>query len=155
MPAEFEAFLFAPVREEPNGMTLSVVSALARLDIDPWQEAASLAILPIEVATRRLASLIATLPGASLDCPKPDEIAASLIALLPGHGRIRNPQHETFLGFDVSPKTRAAICVFIALLALAVQCSISSGQSPTLDDGMLAPVSGSYITQRLSTVSAA
>ena len=34
-------------------MLLSVLSALARLDIDPWQEAAQLAGLPGETATRR------------------------------------------------------------------------------------------------------
>jgi hypothetical protein len=37
---EFENFLFAPIGEDSNGMVLSVLSALARLDIDPWQEAA-------------------------------------------------------------------------------------------------------------------
>lgn len=30
----------------PNGMTLSVVSALARLDLDPYREAARLAAMP-------------------------------------------------------------------------------------------------------------
>ena len=43
--SEFDAFLFAPIGEEKNGMLLSVVSALARLNIDPWQEAANLATL--------------------------------------------------------------------------------------------------------------
>jgi hypothetical protein len=41
--SDFDAFLFAPVGEERNGMLLSVLSALARLDVDPWQEAARLA----------------------------------------------------------------------------------------------------------------
>ncbi len=59
---EFDDFLFASIGEEPSGMLLSVVSALARLDVDPWQEAAKLARLPVEAATQRLASLIATLP---------------------------------------------------------------------------------------------
>ena len=51
---EFENFLFAPIGADRNGMLLSVLSALARLDIDPWQEAAQLAALPEETATRRL-----------------------------------------------------------------------------------------------------
>lgn len=58
---EFEDFLFAPIGADRNGMLLSVLSALARLDIDPWEEAARLAALPGEAATRRLSSLIATL----------------------------------------------------------------------------------------------
>jgi len=80
---EFDDFLFAPIGEERNGMLLSVVSALARLDIDPWQEAANLAQLPGTTATRRLASLIESLPdtpSANLD---PGTIAARLIARLP------------------------------------------------------------------------
>ena len=59
--SEFDAFLFAPIGEDKNGMLLSVVSALARLNVDPWQEAAQLAGLPGDTATRRLASLIASI----------------------------------------------------------------------------------------------
>ena len=33
--SEFDAFLFAHIGEEKNGMLLSVLSALARLDLDP------------------------------------------------------------------------------------------------------------------------
>jgi hypothetical protein len=60
--SEFDVFLFAPIGEDRNGMLLSVLSALARLHVDPWQEAAKLARLPREAATQRLASLIAALP---------------------------------------------------------------------------------------------
>jgi len=34
--SEFDDFLFAPIGDEKNGMLLSVISALARLDLDPW-----------------------------------------------------------------------------------------------------------------------
>ena len=44
--AEFDKFLGAPIGEGRNGTPLSVLSALARLDVDPWQEAASLARMP-------------------------------------------------------------------------------------------------------------
>lgn len=82
LPSEFDAFLFASIVEDGNGMLLSVLSALARLDVDPWQEAANLARLPAEAATKRLASLIAILPSEpSADAGK---IATRLIALLPG-----------------------------------------------------------------------
>jgi hypothetical protein len=59
--SEFNVFLFARVCEDRNDTPLSMLSALARLDLDPWQEAAELAQLPRESATRRLASSIATL----------------------------------------------------------------------------------------------
>ena len=80
---EFDDFLFAPIGEEPNGMSLSVVSALARSNVDPWQEAARLARLPVQAATQRLTSLIAALPGRQIDG---GAIAARLIALLPRAG---------------------------------------------------------------------
>ena len=65
--SEFDAFLFATVGEEKNGMILSVLSALARLDIDPWREAADLAKMPGKVASQKLACLIETFP----DLPTP------------------------------------------------------------------------------------
>jgi len=82
--SEFDAFLFAPVGDDKNGMLLSVLSALARLDVDPWQEAADLARLPGSTAIERLTSLIAALPGRPPSSPGPETIAARLIALLPG-----------------------------------------------------------------------
>jgi hypothetical protein len=82
--SEFDAFLFAPVGDDKNGMLLSVLSALARLDIDPWEEAANLARLPGSTAIERLTTLIAALPGRPASRPDPETIAARLIALLPG-----------------------------------------------------------------------
>ena len=46
--SDFNDFLYAPISEGRNGMLLSVLSALARLDVDPWEEAAQLAQLPRE-----------------------------------------------------------------------------------------------------------
>ena len=44
--SEFEKFLYAAVGEDHNGMPLTVLSALARVDVDPWEEAAKLMQLP-------------------------------------------------------------------------------------------------------------
>ena len=65
--SEFDAFLFAHIGEEKNGMLLSVLSALARLDLDPWREAAELARTPRQIARQRLTSLIAALPKSATD----------------------------------------------------------------------------------------
>jgi hypothetical protein len=69
---EFDAFLFAPIGEKKNGMLLSV-SALARLDRDPWREAAELARMPNETAKQRLTSLIEALPNRPWSGPEPGE----------------------------------------------------------------------------------
>jgi hypothetical protein len=57
--SQFNDFLFASVGEDGNENFLSVLSALARLDIDPWEEAAALARLTRESAIERLTSIIA------------------------------------------------------------------------------------------------
>jgi len=76
-------FLFAPVGTESNGMTLSVVSLLARQGTDPWQEASRLAGLPKAEATENLSRIIASLPTSVWPQPAATTIAARLIALLP------------------------------------------------------------------------
>jgi hypothetical protein len=81
--SEFNDFLFAPIGEDRNGMLVSVLSGLARSDVDPWQEAARLAELPGETAIQRLASLIAALPDRVSSYPDSRTIAARLVALLP------------------------------------------------------------------------
>jgi hypothetical protein len=40
---EFDPFLFASVGEDRHGQLLSVISVLARSDLDPWREAVGLA----------------------------------------------------------------------------------------------------------------
>ena len=60
---EFDDFLCASIGEEENGMALSVMSAFARRNVDPWEEAARLSRLPRNVATRELCAIIAELPS--------------------------------------------------------------------------------------------
>ncbi len=80
--SDLNGFLFAAVGPEPSGMSLSVISLLARLGVDPWREAGRLASLPQETAGEWLAQTIA---GASSAWPLSDArvIAARLIPLLP------------------------------------------------------------------------
>jgi hypothetical protein len=78
---DFDAFLFAPIGKDAGGIPVSLLTALARLDIDAWEEAASLAHMPTKSATHRLASLLAKLPNG----PEPGEavrIATRLVELL-------------------------------------------------------------------------
>ena len=84
--SEFQQFLYAPICEDREGMTLSVLSALARQDIDPWAEAARLSQLPEETAVEQITALLDALPSriaASLDRMK---VASRLSALLPRSG---------------------------------------------------------------------
>jgi hypothetical protein len=76
-------FLFASVGEEQNGVTLSVVSALTRLGLDPWEEAARLTPLPKARAAEALAALIARLPISRTLSSDDLAISQRLVELLP------------------------------------------------------------------------
>ena len=80
--SEFDSFLFAAVGDEQNGMALSVLSALARLDMDPWLEAASLRRLPTSAAASRLTRLLSMLPNRQ-PIPPGSATIEHLIGLLP------------------------------------------------------------------------
>ena len=56
-------------------MALSVLSAFARRNVDPWQEAARLSQLPRDVATGELCSLIAEFSSGAPGRASPREIA--------------------------------------------------------------------------------
>ena len=81
--SEFNAFLFAPIFEEKNGMLLTVLSGLTRLGYDPWQEAARLTDLPRPVAVQALAATIVRLPEARDALSEARTIATRLANLLP------------------------------------------------------------------------
>lgn len=84
--SEFNEFLFSFVGEEGSGQQLTVLSALARLGFDPWVEAARLAELPKEAATRALATAFAALPGGIWKVSDLESIAGRLVACLPRRG---------------------------------------------------------------------
>ncbi|MGO9361207.1 MAG: hypothetical protein ACLP1D_26620 [Xanthobacteraceae bacterium] len=81
--SEFDSFLFASIGEDSNGMPVSVLSGLARSNLDPWQEAAQLSALPGPTAVERLTALIGALPGKAWTHAEAQAVATRLIALLP------------------------------------------------------------------------
>ena len=131
---EFDNFLLAPIGDDNNGMQLSVLSALARLDVDPWEEAATLARLPGDTATRKLASLIAALPAGPSARPDSATIAARLIPLLPGRVGSDGPSRPTLPGVGTTTSSPIlAYLVFYAIITLfmlAFQWLVASPQVP-------------------------
>jgi len=81
--SDLNDFLFAPVGEEQNGVTLSVVSGLTRLGLDPWEEATRLTPLPKARAVEALATLIARLPIHRTQALDDLAISRRLVELLP------------------------------------------------------------------------
>jgi len=117
--SDLNNFLFAAVGDESNGMRLSVISALTRLGVDPWDEAARLAALPKVLAAEALAPMIARLSiGRS---PRSDDLAVArrLAGLLPMHEHAASPgRKSTDAG---AKKYLHAIMLFVGLtLATAI-----------------------------------
>jgi hypothetical protein len=122
---DLDRFLFAAVGDEINGMPLSVVSALTRLGLDPWEEASRLSSLSRREAAEQLARLIVELPGSSRTLAEAREIAGGLVNLLPKHDAslISAPQIQNGPWFCRAalpkPSTFLVICFILAAVALA------------------------------------
>lgn len=89
----FDPFLLASVGREENGMQVSVLSALARLGLDPWEEADRLAGLPKKTAAKVITRHL-SLRGNSA-------VAVQLAELLPK--AYMKPEHRSAIdrGHDV------------------------------------------------------
>jgi hypothetical protein len=81
--SEFNDFLFAPIGEDQNGLSLSVVSLLARMNMDPWEEAGNLATLPAQAARIRLALSLDSLTDPRLRQAICETTIPRLLPLLP------------------------------------------------------------------------
>lgn len=123
---EFADFLYAPIGTERDEVPLSVLSALARLDVDPWEEAAELSELPNDTATQRLASLIARLPDGRWTQADSRTIAIRLIDLLPRRCSSRVPLAAKAHGvreMTSSAVAKMLICAALAVIALTMAAS--------------------------------
>jgi hypothetical protein len=148
---QFDNFLYAPIGGEPNEMPLSVLSALARLNLDPWSEAAALSALSREDATLRLAALIARLPGTrwtQKDCRK---IAERLSELLPRISKSNTATENAgiaYLGLSLSLPTMKLVFVLVAIafMIMAANGGLMSSRGNHFD----APPTGTTTPARTS-----
>ena len=148
--SQFNDFLFASVGEEKNGMMLSVVSALARLDLDAWQETANLAILPRTMATERLTSLIAALPDEFLVHEDPAEIALRLIVRLPrqGYSDAQAGKNANGLTTRATIQTQTYLLVALVMMLIIENLALAGRQQPTVhDNNASAPIASEAVPQ--------
>jgi hypothetical protein len=129
---ELDDFLHAPIGLERNEMPLSVLSALARLGLDPWKEATELSQLSSNTATQRLAALIMRLPQGRWTQADSRGIAHRLIELLPRRSSPTVPLMEkapSIPRMTASPAAKMLICAVLVGIALigAASCEPASG----------------------------
>ncbi len=129
--SEFNDFLFAPIGEEKNSAILTVLSALSRLGIDPWQESARLAKSSKAQATQQLTAMIAELPEGRWASADAGTIAARLIDLLPAQRVFEAPARIAGKGMTLPP--RNLLLLAAAILSAVVFCTVISRVWPSLN----------------------
>jgi hypothetical protein len=129
--SEFNDFLFAPIGEERNEMLLSVISALARLGIDPWQEAARLTQLPKELATQSLASMVEGLPSGRWAPSDSRAIAARLVQLLPPRSKSKTPSIAANNGVHQMIRSLAVMWLIYAVVSGAALLMAGNREQPS------------------------
>ena len=149
--SQFDDFLFAAIGDDLNGMPLSVVSVLARADLDPWQEAAILAALPEELATQRLTAVLAGLPERTLQRTSPAGTAVRLIALLPSRTNANTRLTAQKLGATSAvdrrtPLNPILITIYL-ILSLGIQFFVARLYLPVRTDAVHVSAAPSLPTQ--------
>ena len=118
LPTAVDTFLFAEVGIEPSGMPLTVLSALARLGLDPWDEAERLSNLRDPDAVGELARSLAATTGAPLSDPA--GCARRLVALLPGRAVSPLLPPPTDVGLQAIRRRAAVLAAAGVLTSLAM-----------------------------------
>ena len=105
-------------------MRLSVLSALARMNVDPWEEATRLAAMPKASAQRALVAMLDLVAGISGKLPDAASIAARLVELLPPRDDGATPAPKEVAGSGAQRSQRANY--WLVWLALAIAMSLLS-----------------------------
>jgi hypothetical protein len=114
---QFDDFLFTRINDAGEATPLSVLSMLARLDIDPWEEAAKLARLPPPAAAKRLVDFIGATPGVSSAYLSDTALSDRLIKLLPSPAAAIDLARQKTLGrvLRMPVFVKLAIAIAVAL----------------------------------------
>ena len=117
LPSAYDDFLYASVGESTNAALLTVLSILARQNVDPWEEAADLSRLPPDTAARRLTAMITASPGPASNRAA---VADRLLALLPRRIPSVDGMPIAAPGAAVRPVDRLASRVPLMVIAIYI-----------------------------------
>jgi hypothetical protein len=116
----FDRFLYASVGEDRNGNVVTVLSTLARLGVDPWDEAADLSDLACADARNRLGALLSRFNDVPALVREHGSMTARLLELLP-----KTSGRETIQGAVMSAPAIASrmgpILTILMIILLLVQ----------------------------------
>lgn len=86
---DLDPFLQASVGDDENGQPVTVLSTLARLGVDPWEEATALTALSADAARTRFSALLATIRDVPALAAQIDQVSRRLTLLLPARPQTR------------------------------------------------------------------
>jgi len=126
---EYNKFLFA-IAAEANGNAVTVLSALARQNLDPWAEAAALARMSAPAAIQRLSALLEP-AGLVTTRPQFRRTATKLIALLPS-ASIADIPAQLASGGPAIANARAILAFLLIFMGvmLSIQCAAHFYHAP-------------------------
>ena len=135
---DFDDFLFAPVGNDSDGTPVTLLTVLARLGVDPWEEAAELAHLSREPAMQRLASRLEAMPNGPASAADTVTIATRLIALLHRVPTRSASKPEVPLQVKVLMQSKGINPAFYVLIGLIImlvtQCALTTTHGPAAMD---------------------
>ena len=108
-----DRFLHASVGEDRNGNPVTVLSAFARLGLDPWEEASDLSRLTRERARLRLGGLLARFRDVAVSGDGYGPTTQRLIDLLP-----RNSPHSSREANPSSSPAHLAVAPILAIISV-------------------------------------
>jgi len=126
-PPEFERFLYASVGEDRNGSVVTVLSTLARLGLDPWQEAAELVTLGRDAARSRLETLLARFRDVPTLTSDHRRVAQDLSQLLPESRTSGSLKRVASTAADGRPGKNGVIWAMLTIIFLLFQIFMIGG----------------------------
>jgi hypothetical protein len=137
--SELDEFLFAPVIDDANGMTVSVLSMLARAGVDPRSKAAELARLTAAKATEALTTFIGESLQGLASHDSIETIAARLAALLPRRTNAKSTSSQTTIGNTELTQAHAVGIAAILICFLMGAVWVAAAQQSLARVGNMSP----------------
>jgi hypothetical protein len=145
--AEFQPFLYEVIGDDVSGLPLSVLSVLARQDLDPWEQAASWSRMPAQAATTEVVTVIASVPPGLSARPAPERIAERLMALLPPERTVWAARPLRLApSADNKIRNRLSMILFYVSFAVLGQWIISGMRDSATADRPVAATSAGTVT---------
>ena len=140
-------FLYADVGTELNGSALTILSMIARLGGDPWEQAARWAKLPKAAVIDGLAQGIAQMPLAPSALAETHATAARLVLLLPSQAGGMSQGEAKSTG-------QLATARQVHVLLITLCCAFAAGMALNLSLTPKLPGSAAAPTQQASAAQA-